>query len=119
MRPGLEIFGNGAVYLELADAAPEAGLFIPWHTIASGDNPPVTAPDAQVALVKILQKADDTLNESNRGTDPEDIVVTISYGEYDVISDPPGSGNTVRRDVFSVLCYQSQPFVPFNAEDLI
>jgi hypothetical protein len=118
-RPTLaQVFGPGTVVLE--DGQPVSGtcLVIPESSLGGFLSTFAPGPDAQVTFAHLLKQVMLTLNESNRGTNVADYVSSVTYGEYDQIFDPPGSNTLVRRDVFSVLFYQSQQPSAFDPNNL-
>lgn len=119
-RPTIQdVFGGTSQVLNVNDTAQEEGLFLPWSSFQYEGSPSQTPPDAQILFARLLIKVSQMLNESNRNSDRESIVSTVSYAEYDKIFDPPGSQNLTRRDVFSVLFYDEEPATAFDPESLL
>lgn len=120
MRPTIQdVFGGSSAVLQTNDSVNEPGLFLPWSSFQYEGSPSQDPPDAQVLFARLLIKVSQMLNESNRNSDRESIVSTVSYAEYDKIFDPPGSQNLTRRDVFSVLFYDEEPAIAFDPDSLI
>lgn len=119
-RPTIQdVFGGSSVVLNTNDAVIEPGLFLPWSSFQYEGSPNQNPPDAQVLFARLIIKVAQMLNESNRNSDKESIVSTVSYAEYDKIFDPPGSANLTRRDVFSILFYDEEPATGFDPENLL
>jgi len=120
MRPSFDdVFGSGSGYIASGTAVPEAGVFIPEGALKSGGVFSAGAAiDAQQWFWLLFIQAARTLNEANRNNDIANIVTTLTYGSYDSIIDPPGSQNVYRRDVFSAIAYDPQPYSSFNPESI-
>lgn len=120
MRPNFEqVFGFGSGYIDGQTAPGQTGIFIPESALVpEGGFNAGSNIDAQVWYMLLAGKASQTLNEANRNNAAEDIRVTITYGSYDAIIDPPGSQTVYRRDVYSLIAYQSQNFAPFDPNDV-
>lgn len=119
-RPTLsDVFGPGTVALNPGPfEVPSEGLFIPLSALGYEFTPFPFPPDAQVLFMRLMMVAAQAINESNRASNRADVVVTVSYADYDQIFDPPGSTALVRRDVFSVIAYDEQPAVSFDPDSL-
>lgn len=57
------------------------------------------------------------LTEANRALDRVNRNVTVTPAGYDVVEDPPGSGQYYRRDIFTVILYKSQVATPLSLAD--
>lgn len=118
-RPTIQdVFGGSAVVLDTNGSVNEPGLFLPWSSFQYENSPNSNPPDAQVLFARLLIRVSQMLNESNRNSDRDNVVSTVTYAEYDKIFDPPGSQNLTRRDVFSILFYDDEPAQPFDPDGL-
>lgn len=117
-RPTInEIYGYSSSWVTSANPSIGNGLFIAEDDLWSEGGYPGSLPvDGQKVFWQIVLKVAQQLNEANRNNNAEGIKTTITYGEYDNIIDPPGSNNVFRRDVFSLIAYQSQQYTPFSPD---
>jgi hypothetical protein len=120
MRPTLEqVFGFGTQYTDGTTAPGLPGIFIPESALVpEGGLQGAPDVDAQKLFLIICQKAGVTLNEANRNNNAQDIRVTFTYGSWDAIIDPPGSETVYRRDVFSLIAYQTIAYTQFDPNDV-
>jgi hypothetical protein len=113
-----QVFGAGAVALAQGESVSSPGLFIPFSVFEQNGFFSGDVTNGQELFARVMLKAGEYLNESNRLANPQDVRLTINYADFDAIVDPPGSSNAVRRDVWSVIAYQNVSLGQFNVDAL-
>lgn len=106
----IETFGTGAVQTASAFTIQKSPMEEFGLTPGASD----TAESLFAGTVCVAAK---NLTEANRANDRTNRNVTVTPAGYDVVEDPPGSGNYFRRDIFTVILYKSEPATPLSLEN--
>lgn len=111
---------------------PEPTLVEVFGTSASQTSSALTiqkAPMAEFGLTAIAENkgealfagtvcvAAKNLTEANRALDRTNRNVTVTPAGFDVVEDPPGSGQYFRRDIYTVILYKSEPATPLDLDN--
>lgn len=105
-----EVFGSGATQSATSFTVQKAPL-AEFGLSAGATNRAEGLFFGQVAV------AAKNLTEANRAQDRANRHVTVTFANFDVVEDPPGSGQMFRRDIYTVVAYKAQPNTPFDLDD--
>lgn len=105
-----ETFGAGAAQTSSAITIQKAPM-AEFGLTADANN------KAEGLLGGIIAVAAKNLTEANRATDRPNRSVTITPAGFDVVEDPPGSGNYFRRDIYTCILYKTQIATPIDLDD--
>lgn len=98
----IETFGAGAAQTSSALTIQKA----PMNEFGLTAGAANTAESLFAGTVAVASK---NLTEANRALDRVNRNVTVTPAGFDVVEDPPGSGNYFRRDIYTVILYKSEP----------
>ena len=111
---------------------PEPSLIETFGTGATQNSTTLTiakAPMAEFGLTAVVENkaealfagtvcvAAKNLTEANRALDRVNRNVTVTPAGFDVVEDPPGSGQYFRRDIFTVILYKSELATPLDLDN--
>ncbi len=105
-----ETFGAGAAQTSSALTIQKAPM-AEFGLTAIADN------KAEGLIAGVVAVGAKNLTEANRATDRVNRNVTITPAGFDVVEDPPGSGNYFRRDIYTVILYKTSPATPIDLDD--